>query len=152
MFAIDDKFVDELGLSSLSQEDKEEFAEHIKGELEQRVGDRLTEGMTDEMLDEFGSFVDGDEASMREWFNANDPQYLNTKEYQELKASLPDAPEAALMSQYGALKWLQINRPDYPEVVQSVLSDIKSEIISSRESIMQGIEEAEAEANANNAV
>lgn len=138
MYAIDEKFVDELGLIDLKPEEKREFAEHISRELEQRVGDRLTNGMSDELLDEFGYFVDGDEEGMNKWFAANMPNFRNDAEYQQLAASQPDAPEQALMSQFGALKWLQKNRPDYQDVVRHTLDELKQEIISSRDAIMRG--------------
>lgn len=138
MYAIDEKFVDELGLTDLKPEEKREFAEHISRELEQRVGDRLTNGMSDELLDEFGYFVDGDEEGMNKWFAANMPNFRNDAEYQQLAASQPDSPEQALMSQFGALKWLQKNRPDYQDVVRHTLDELKQEIISSRDAIMRG--------------
>lgn len=138
MYAIDEKFVDELGLTDLKPEEKREFAEHISRELEQRVGDRLTNGMSDELLDEFGYFVDGDKEGMNKWFAANMPNFRNDAEYQQLAASQPDAPEQALMSQFGALKWLQKNRPDYQDVVRHTLDELKQEIISSRDAIMRG--------------
>ena len=138
MYAIDEKFVDELGLTDLKPEEKREFAEHISRELEQRVGDRLTNGMSDELLDEFVYFVDGDEEGMNKWFAANMPNFRNDAEYQQLAASQPDAPEQALMSQFGALKWLQKNRPDYQDVVRHTLDELKQEIISSRDAIMRG--------------
>ena len=49
-----------------------------------------------------------------------------------------DSPEQALMSQFGALKWLQKNRPDYQDVVRHTLDELKQEIISSRDAIMRG--------------
>ena len=136
MFSIDEKFVDQLGLSALPQDEKKEFAEHIKGELEMRVGDRLTEGMSDEALDEFGYFVDGDLEGMHNWFNANLPDFRNDPQYQQLAKEQPGAPEQALMSQFGALKWLQLNRPDYPQVVANTLNELRQEIIASRDAIL----------------
>lgn len=136
MFSIDDKFVDDLGLSALPKEEKDAFAEHIRNELEMRVGDRLTDGMSDESLDEFGYFVDGDEEGMRTWFSKNLPDYRSDKQYQELAATQPDAPEVALMSQFGALKWLQLNRPDYPQVVARTLNELRQEIIANRDAII----------------
>lgn len=142
MYAIDEKFVEELGLTALTDDEKREFANHISRELEQRVGDRLTSGMSDALLDEFGYFVDGDTAGMTNWFNANMPDFRNDPEYKQLAASQPGAPEPALMSQFGALKWLQLNRPDYQTVVQNTLEELRQEIIANRDAIMHGTNKA----------
>jgi hypothetical protein len=42
------------------------------------------------------------------------------------------------MSEYGAMKWLQLNRPDYPQVVAAVLEEIKGEIKSNKDAILAG--------------
>jgi hypothetical protein len=40
------------------------------------------------------------------------------------------------MAEFGATKWLQINRPDYPEVVRQVLEVIKQEILDNKTKIL----------------
>jgi hypothetical protein len=49
---------------------------------------------------------------------------------------MPNASELDLMSEFGATKWLQINRPDYPEVVRQTLEELKREILSNRDKIL----------------
>jgi len=39
------------------------------------------------------------------------------------------------MSDYGAMEWLKLNRPDYPLVVESVLTDLKLELFEARDAI-----------------
>jgi hypothetical protein len=142
MFKLDDKFLEELGLAALPEEQKQEFLRHIYSELEMRVGERLTEGMSDELLDEFGNFVDMNEDGMKKWFADNLADYADRDDYKQLKSANPDAPETAIMSEYGAMKWLQLNRPDYPQVVAAVLEELKNEIKSNREAILGGIQSA----------
>ena len=69
MFRLDDKFLEDLGLGDLPPEQKQAFLQHIYSELEMRVGERLTDGMSDELLDEFGYFVDMNQDGMTTWFN-----------------------------------------------------------------------------------
>lgn len=139
MFSIDDNFVNDLGLGALPQDEKREFEAHIRNELQMRVGESLTSGMSEESLDEFGYFVDGDEAGMTSWLDKNLPGYADSDEYKALRRNNSAAPEAALMSEYGSLKWLQINRPDYPQVVKQTLQDIRDEIIANRDAILSGV-------------
>jgi len=136
MFKLDDKFLEDLGLGALPAEQKQAFLQHIYSELEMRVGERLTENMSDELLDEFGNFVDMNEAGMKKWFDENLPDYADRDDYKQLRSANAQAPETAIMSEYGAMKWLQLNRPNYPEVVASVLEELKNEIRTNKDSIL----------------
>jgi len=137
MFKLDNKFLDDLGLGSLPEEQKKEFLKHIYSELEIRVGGKLTEGMSDAMLDEFGFFVDKDIDKMKEWFAAKLPDYATQADFTELQAKAAGADEATLLSEYGAMKWLQMNRPDYPKVVAETLEELKKEISTNKDKILE---------------
>jgi hypothetical protein len=141
MFKLDDKFLEELGLGDLPPEQKQAFLQHIYSELEMRVGERLTEGMSDELLDEFGYFVDMNADGMNKWFAENLPDYADRDDFKQLKEANPQAPETAVQSEYGAMKWLQLNRPDYPQVVGAVLEEIKGEIRANKDAILAGAAE-----------
>lgn len=146
MFQLNDQFLADLGLGDLPQEQKTAFLQHIYSELEMRVGERLTEGMSDDMLDEFGYFVDLNVDKMKEWFGANLPDYETRQDFTDLKNANAQAPEAAVLSEYGAMKWLQLNRPDYPQVVAAVLEELKGEIRTNKDAILAGsIESASGE-------
>ncbi|MCL2174048.1 DUF5663 domain-containing protein [Candidatus Saccharibacteria bacterium] len=138
MFRLDDKFLEELGLGALPKEQKQALLQHIYSELEMRVGQRLTDGMSDELLDEFGFFVDMNMDGMNKWFGDNLPDYADRDDFKQLKEANAQAPEAAVMSEYGAMKWLQLNRPDYPQVVAAVLEELKNEIKSNKDAILAG--------------
>jgi hypothetical protein len=136
MFKLDEEFLAQLGLGDMPQEQKQAFLQHIYSELEIRVGEKLTEDMNEAQLDEFGHFVDKDEQGMRNWFAANLPDYASQPDYKVLQEKLPDASELDLMSEFGATRWLQVNRPDYPEVVRQTLEDLKQEILTNKEKIL----------------
>jgi len=136
MFKLDEEFLAQLGLGDMPREQKQDFLQHIYSELEIRVGERLTEDMNDTQLDEFGYFVDKNEQGIRGWFSNNVPDYADLPDYKLLQEKMADASEVELMAEFGATKWLQINRPDYPEVVRQVLELIKQEIISNKEQLL----------------
>lgn len=136
MFKLDEEFLAQLGLGDMPQEQKQAFLQHIYSELEIRVGEKLTEGMNDTQLDEFGYFVDKNEQGIRDWFSANSPDYLDQPDYKLLQEKMVDATELDVMAEFGATKWLQINRPDYPEVVRQTLEIIKQEIIANKDKIL----------------
>lgn len=139
MFRLDNKFLEDLGLAALPEDQKKAFLQHIYSELEMRVGEKLTEGMSNEMLDEFGCFVDKNVELMKAWFAENLPNYTEQEDYQKLLQSTRSsgADEVALLSEYGAMKWLQKNRPDYPQVVAAMLEDLKQEISMNKDKILE---------------
>ena len=50
MFQLDDKFLADIGLDSMPEDQKKPFIQHIYNELELRVGTRLSEGMSEAQL------------------------------------------------------------------------------------------------------
>lgn len=137
MFQLDDQFLKDLGLEQLPDEQKQAFLDHIYNELELRVGVRLSDGLSDDQLKEFESFVDRDDAKVRQWVSINAPDYVNDQSYQQLKQNAPqDTDEGAILAEYASLKWLGMNRPNYRDVVSQVLGELKSEIMSNRDTLL----------------
>lgn len=140
MFQLDDKFLQELGLDQLPEDQKQAFKEHIYNRLEIEVGTRLSEGLSEAQLSEFESFVDRDDEKVTAWIANNVPDYQNDPSYQQLVGSVPQGVEpAAVLAEYASLKWLSLNRPDYRQVVAAVLEELKQEIISNRDAILGAV-------------
>lgn len=137
MFQLDDNFLNDLGLGSLPEEQKKAFLQHTYDRLELRVGTKLSEGLDEMQLQQFEAFVDRDEEKVRGWFEKNLPDYASNADFQQLKTSAPEnIDEIALLSEYGSLKWLEMNRPDYRQVVAAELETVKQEIIANRDGIL----------------
>lgn len=138
MFQLNDDFLKELGLDSLPEAQKQAFLEHILEQLQERVGMRLSEGLSDEQLAEFESFMDRDEAKTRAWIAAHASDYQADPSYVQLQQSAQqqNAPEIAVLAEYASLKWLTMNRPDYRAVVAQVLDELKREIAGNRDAIL----------------
>lgn len=146
MFQLDDKFLEEVGLGSLPDDQKQAFLAYFREQLELRVGTRLSEGLSDAQLDEFESFIQRDEARVNQWLQTNVPDYLNDTVWQQLKGGAPeDVPELVVKAEYASLKWLGLNRPDYRDVVAQVMDELKQETIKNRDEILgQGSEQPAA--------
>ena len=103
MFKLDDNLLQELGLGTLSAEDKKVMLGHIYETLEMRVGMSLAQQMTNEQLDEFESFIDSnDEAGALKWLETNFPDYKQVvaNELDKLKAEIKaTAPQIVAASQ-----------------------------------------------------
>ena len=88
----DEKFLQEMGLSAMPEGQKQEFLNYVQEELEVRIGERISRGLTEVQLNDFDMITDPGEAA----------------------------------------KWLEKNRPDYREIVNRTIEEMKAEIRANR--------------------
>ena len=70
---IDEKFLADMGLSAMPEEQKQDFLAYVQEELEIRIGERISRGLTEVQLNEFDMITDPNEAA--KWLEANRPDY-----------------------------------------------------------------------------
>ena len=87
-----EKFLQEMGLSAMPEQEKQAFLRYVQEELEVRIGERISKGLTEEQLMEFDAISDPLEAA----------------------------------------RWLDKNRPDYREIVDRTIEEMKAEIRANR--------------------
>ena len=85
-------FLKSMGLSAMPEDQKQEFLNYVQEELEVRIGERISRGLTETQLNEFDMIDDPLEAA----------------------------------------KWLEKNRPDYREIVNRTIEEMKAEIRANR--------------------
>ena len=91
MLKIDNSLLQEVGLGSLPDTEKNGFLKHIYETLEMRVGVRLADQMTDQQLDEFEQYFEAkDDAGAFRWLETNFPNYKDIvqQEFDKLKAEI----------------------------------------------------------------
>ena len=64
MIKIDNDFLEEVGLEEMSAEQKRSFIRHTQEELEVRIGEEMSKGMTVEQLAEFDGIMNGNISAM----------------------------------------------------------------------------------------
>lgn len=137
MFQLDDKFLEDVGLSSMPDDQKKAFLQHIYDELELRVGTKLSDGMSDAQLEEFESIIDRKDDVITSWLSKYVPDYHNDQAFGRIQqATGLDVNDPGLRAEYTATKWLEVNRPDYRDVVASVLEELKKEISGNKDAIL----------------
>jgi len=137
MFQLDDKFLADIGLNEMPEEQKKPFLQHIYDELELRVGTELSNGMSDAQLQEFESIIDRKSEVIDGWVAKFAPDYKNDAAFMQLqKTTGLGVDDLVLKAEYAASKWLEVNRPDYRDVVAKILDELKKEIISNRDKIL----------------
>jgi hypothetical protein len=136
MFKITTVFLDEVGLSDIPEDQKQAFLDHLQEELEVRIGEYVSEGMTDEQIDEFEDIIDGDEEAINKVL-ATLGDYKSDVAYKMLveQGGFTDgSPE--LLSEFASIKWLTKNRPDYQDVVKRAIESLKEELRRDRDEIL----------------
>lgn len=91
MIKIDAGLLQELGLASLPQQERDDLLKHIYETLEMRVGMRLADKMTNEQLDEFEQYFEAkDDAGAFSWLESNFPNYKDIvqEEFDKLKTEI----------------------------------------------------------------
>lgn len=138
MFQLDSKFLEDLGLDALPEEQRGAFLQHIYSELELRVGSKLSEGLNEYQLQEFESIIDQKDDVIVAWLERYAPNYHQEDTFLRIQQSLaiddPNSPQ--LRAEYAATKWLEVNRPDYRDVVAQTLESLKQEIIENKNTIL----------------
>ena len=69
----DEQFLQEMGLQAMSEDQKQAFLDYIQEELEVRIGERISKGLTEAQLSEFDAITDPSEAA--KWLRQNRPDY-----------------------------------------------------------------------------
>lgn len=69
----DDNFLQEMGLSEMPDDQKQRFLEYVQEELEVRIGERISEGLSEVQLNQFDLITDQAEAT--KWLETNRPDY-----------------------------------------------------------------------------
>ncbi len=137
MFQLDDQFLQDIGLADLPDEQKGPFLQHVYDQLEYRVGVRLSEGMTDAQLEEFESIIDRKPEVVQGWIAQYAPNYTEDQLFVKIQAATGLAPDDfQIKAEYAATKWLEVNRPDYRDVVARTLDELKQEISQGRDVIL----------------
>lgn len=117
MLKIDNNLLEEIGLATLPESEKNSLLKHIYETLEMRVGMRLADQMTNEQLDEFERYFEAkDDAGAFAWLESNFPNYKDIvqEEFDKLKQEVAGAAPQIL-----AAAPAQILAPVQPAPVQA---------------------------------
>lgn len=84
----DEKFLQEMGLSAMPEDQKQAFLDYVQEELEVRIGERISKGLTEMQLNEFDMITDPAEAA--KWLEKNRPDYreIVTRTINEMKEEI----------------------------------------------------------------
>lgn len=137
MFQFDESFLETVGLSGMPEEEKENFLQYAQDQLEVRIGEKMSEGLSEEQLDEFERIIDNDQETVQKWLdNAGD--YKNDEIYKKLldgSEVAEDTPE--FLNDYVTAKWLDQNCPQYQDIIRESIEGLQQEIAQQKDAILE---------------
>ena len=139
MIRVDENFLRETGLGDLDEMQRTAFIEEAQRLLENRIGEKLSEGLSLEQLEEFDGIMKKDKNVMIKAL-AKLGDYRIDEVYQNLlKRYGVIEGTVDILSEYLSVKWIQANRPNYAEVSRQVFEKLKQEVRASSEEIRKSM-------------
>ena len=139
MIRVDENFLRETGLGDLDEIQRTAFIEEAQRLLENRIGEKLSEGLSLEQLEEFDGIMKKDKNVMIKAL-AKLGDYRIDEVYQNLlKRYGVTEGTVDILSEYLSVKWIQTNRPNYAEVSRQVFEELKQEVRASSEEICKSM-------------
>ena len=135
MYKFDDTFLEAVGLGALPQDQKTAFLENAQDQFEVRVGEKMNAQMTDDQVAEFEKIIDNDEETINRWLS-NLGDYRSDEIYQRIASRVEN--ESDRVNNYVSAKWLDQNCPNYRQLIEQTLEELKQEIIANRAAILGG--------------
>jgi hypothetical protein len=115
-------------------EQRAAFLKHVEEEMDQRIGNRMSDQLSDEKFDEFVKMIDGD-AALQAQVLASVGDYKNTPEYKALlEMAGGDSPE--LEAEYAGMLWVSQNVPEYEKIVDEEVAKLIAEIKANKDNIL----------------
>ena len=139
MIRVDENFLRETGLGDLDEMQRTAFIEEAQRLLENRIGEKLSEGLSLEQLEEFDGIMKKDKNVMIKAL-AKLGDYRIDEVYQNLlKRYGVTEGTVDILSEYLSVKWIQTNRPNYAEVSRQVFEELKQGVRASSEEIRKSM-------------
>ena len=84
----DEQFLQEMGLTEMPENQKQDFLNYLQEELEIRIGERISNGLSEVQLNEFDMITD--RAAATRWLEANRPDYRDivSRTIEEMKSEI----------------------------------------------------------------
>lgn len=127
MYKFNDAFLEQVGLSSMPEAQKAGFLEYAQDQYETRIGEKMSESLSEAQLDEFGKIADNDPETIQRLLNeAGD--YKNSSIYQALLNNGMEDGSAETLNNFVTATWLNKNCPNYVQILETVLKELQEEI------------------------
>lgn len=134
MYNIDDSFLESVGLGGLPADQKSGFLQYAQDQLEIRIGEKMSNNLSEAQLDEFEKIIDNDQEMMQKWLAAAG-DYKNNEVYQKL-VQAAGGDSAEVENDFITAVWLNRNCPQYQQLIDESMNEIREEITKNKDQIL----------------
>ena len=128
MFQLDDNFFKGIDIDRMSPEEAAVFKQHVQEELEARIGERITDGFSNEKLEEFEKIIDDVPGFVDNWLMINVPDFRSNRAFDALVQQNGGQENRQTIAEFASMKWLEINRPDFNQITTIVMKEMQDEL------------------------
>ncbi len=109
--------------------------EEKRAELELRIGEEISKGLSPEQIKEFEALSNGDQRVIKKMVFEMDKDFREDAVYKELvKRSGKPQGDWDVLAEYLSVMWIRKNRPDYKEIVERVTREVMGDQAKSGDS------------------
>ncbi|HWT40257.1 MAG TPA: DUF5663 domain-containing protein [Dongiaceae bacterium] len=120
-----DYIIEQLGITGLPADEQEELI----NEAQVRIGEAMSENLSEAQQNEFQAIIDGDEAVISLWLDQHVPDYKNAAAYQAFEEDYANDPEHNDPAKlFATIAWPQLNVPNVQPIVDKTLQAFKQEL------------------------
>lgn len=138
MQQIDDSFLESVGLGGIDTAKKEAFKQYAQEQLEIRIGETMSNGLSEDQITEFERIIDKDQATVDGWY-AQNPDYQSDEMYQKL-VDYFNGDESQAKNDYITARWLERNCPNYQDIINKSIDSLKEEISANRDALLASMQ------------
>ena len=120
----EEQIIAQLGLADLPEDEQAA----VITEAQLRIGEAVSEILTDDQLNEYQGIIDGNEQVITAWLEKNVPDYKNEAVYQTFEEGVEQDPEHNNPAKlFASVAWIQYTVPNLQDVLAKALNDFKQE-------------------------
>lgn len=121
----DQEIIKKLGIEGLDDEKKAEIVE----EVTMRIGEAMTDTLTDQQFDEYEAIVNDDHGVIDAWLQRNVPDFEDNPVFQEIAEGYEQDPEKNNPRKiFASMAWLEVTVPDLVQRIDTTLAAYKKEL------------------------
>jgi len=120
----DEQIIAQLNIAELPDDEKSV----VITEAQVRIGEIISEELTNEQLTEYQAIINGDEQVIDAWLEKNVPNYKDEAIYQSFEEGYESDPEHNSPAKlFASIAWVQLTVPHIQDLVAKALERFKQE-------------------------
>lgn len=125
------QMIRDLGIEAYSEDEQDAIYEDFTYEL----GAAISEGLSDQQLEEFTQIINANEAVITAWLQAHAPDYRDDPSFKELQVGYDTDPEKVSPEKvFASIGWVRVNRPDFEQIVARIKREYRARLQAGRAS------------------